>query len=228
MMDTESIKVGNFKVDVIRDDQYISNTLKLGYEWDGWMRYDIPHIYMPGTDIIDVGANIGWNSLMFSDYGPVHSFEPLFHEIVSKNISQNNLQNIVKVYPFGLSSENTEREIFIPEKIENMCNYGGTSLHPHVHQKSGTMVKLVKLDDIYKGRVSLIKIDVEGHELDVIKGSLDVISKNLPSLYIEIFDFSDECEIVKILKSFGYNVILNRPEHNYLFISPLAQNVQET
>ena len=67
---------GKYNLNTISNDQYIGNTLKQGYEWDGWMRYDIEKYYKPGTDIIDVGANIGYNSLMFSDYGPVIAFEP--------------------------------------------------------------------------------------------------------------------------------------------------------
>ena len=78
--DTDEVPVGKFTVSVIRDDQYIGGCLRRGIEWDGWMRHDLPHLAQPGMDILDIGGNIGWNALMFSDYGPVHCFEPLYHD----------------------------------------------------------------------------------------------------------------------------------------------------
>ena len=98
---TEEVKVGKFTVSVIDNDQYIAGCLRRGQEWDGWMRHDLPFLYEPGTDILDIGGNIGWNALMFSDYGPVHTFEPLFHEVITKNISQNLLQNSVTIHPLA-------------------------------------------------------------------------------------------------------------------------------
>ena len=70
---------GIYDVHVISNDEYIGPTIARGREWDGWMRGDIRRCHKPDTEIIDVGANIGYNTLMFSDYGPVVSFEPVFH-----------------------------------------------------------------------------------------------------------------------------------------------------
>jgi FkbM family methyltransferase len=226
MFETDEVKVGKFTVSVIKDDLYIGGCLRRGQEWDGWMRQDLPHIYKKGTDILDIGANIGWNSLMFSDYGPVHSFEPIFHEVVSKNISQNVLKNLVILHPYGLSSEKTKTDMFLPNIEYGKCNYGGSTLHPHNHQSNAISVDLKKLDDVYTGIPSVIKIDVEGHELDVLKGGMNVIERHKPSIYIEIFDFENS-EITKLLHELGYSKIYQRPEHNYLFISPLLLDARE-
>ena len=48
------------------------------------MRETVKNLYKPGTDLLDIGGNIGYNALMFSDYGPVHSYEPVFHSIIEK------------------------------------------------------------------------------------------------------------------------------------------------
>ena len=50
---------GKYKVSVIADDEYIGPLIARGYEWDGWMRADISKHYKVGTDILDIGANIG-------------------------------------------------------------------------------------------------------------------------------------------------------------------------
>ena len=73
---------GIYDVYVISDDEYIGPLIARGHEWDRFMRRDVRMLHKPGTDIIDIGANIGYNTLLFSDYGHVISFEPLYHELV--------------------------------------------------------------------------------------------------------------------------------------------------
>lgn len=220
---TDEVVVGKYTVSVIRDDQYIGGCLRRGYEWDGWMRQDLPHLVKPGMDILDIGGNIGWNALMFSDYCPVHCFEPLYHSVVTRNVNQNTLSNPVNVYPYGLSSKETQHTIFIPRRDKTgVVNYGGASLVPddvwYDQAAGGHVVELKKLDDVYTGRPCLIKLDVERHELDVIKGAIHTISKWKPAMYIEILE-TDKDEITPLMKTLGY-IRYERPEHNYLFICP--------
>ena len=73
---------------------------------------------------------------------------------------------------------------------------------------------------MYTGAPCLIKVDVEGHEFEVLKGAEQTIRKYLPHMYIEIFDF-ETGPVAGFMKSLGYTTVYPRPEHNYLFISPL-------
>jgi FkbM family methyltransferase len=230
---TDEVRVGKYTVSVIKDDNFIGGCLRCGYEWDGWMRQDLPHIYKSGTDILDIGGNIGWNALMFSDYGPVHTFDPYFHPVIRKNVVQNNLANPVTVHEYGLGAEDVDLEIFITKKEPNgLRNYGAASLHPipdekqdpnHAgYEKEGATVHIKKLDDVYTGKPSVIKLDVERHEMEVIKGAWKTITTHRPAMYIEILDPSND-DIVKLLEPLGYRM-LERPEHNYLFICPDSHN----
>src|SRR6056300_493445 len=117
-LEVELVGVNNgiYNVYVIKDDEYIGPCIARGYEWDGWMRMDIQACYKEGTDIIDIGANIGYNTLMFSDYGPVHTFEPVYYEIVNLNIKSNNLKNNVFLSAQELSNVNIETTMYIPQK----------------------------------------------------------------------------------------------------------------
>jgi FkbM family methyltransferase len=216
---TYTIKVKKYNVDIISDDSYIRCTLINNIEWDNWMRIDLPHLYKPGTDIIDIGGNIGYNTLMFSDYGPVHTFEPLFHSVINKNISQNVLNNPVKVYPIGLSNVSTDTLIYKPDPHESgLTNYGGCSMtYQNGYLPDGYPVKIDRLDDVYQGVPSIIKLDVELYEFQVLLGAVNTISKYKPAMYIEIFDFENS-PIIPFLKDIGYNTILPRPESNYLFL----------
>src|SRR5210317_2430165 len=130
----ERFNNGKYNLNTISNDQYIGNTLKQGYEWDGWMRYDVEKYYKPCTDIIDIGANIGYNTLMFSDYGPVHTFEPVYYQIVDMNVKSNTLKSNVFIYAHALSDTEYDTKMYIPERgcqYENKINYGGTSLNKH-------------------------------------------------------------------------------------------------
>jgi len=230
MFKTIRLKCNKFTISAIKDDLHLTPWLHLGDEWDEWMRKDLKLFYKKGTDIIDVGAHIGTNSLMFSDYGPVHAYEPVFNTILTKNVEQNTLLNPVKVYAHGLSNEKKEMDIFIPKRgINNRINYVGASIHgcPGCSDKFHRQVALDKLDDVYSGKPSVIKIDVGGHEMFVLQGAMNILKKHKPTLIIEIHNYSEDIEVVKFLKSLGYNTPEARPVGNYLFISPNLQGELE-
>jgi|TARA_B110000259_G_C13852291_1_gene337327 FkbM family methyltransferase len=215
---------GKYNVSVIVDDEYIGPTITRGYEWDEWMRHDIKKHYKKDTDILDIGANIGYNSLIFSESGPVVSFEPMFHEILIKNVKQNQLRHPINVYRCALSNEKKSMEMFIPNRgcqSTTQINYGGTSFHMEEDMKGpGIIVPCERLDDIYKGTPSIIKIDVEGHELQVLEGAKETIRKYMPMILVEIHDFTTDNGIHVFLKEMGYmDIPETRPEAMFLYTS---------
>jgi FkbM family methyltransferase len=180
------------------------------------MRADLPNLYRSGTDIVDVGGNIGCNALMYSDYGPVHTFEPIFHEVLSENVNRNTLQNPVTVHPYGLSNTAGTQSMFMTQAdSDGMVNYGSGTVHGAVGLNAVGTFEFKRLDDVYNGTPSVMKIDVEGHEYQVILGGLETIKRSLPAMYIEIFDF-ETSPIIPLLADLGYTSV-PRPEHNYLF-----------
>jgi FkbM family methyltransferase len=216
---------GKYNVATIENDQYIGHTIRCGYEWDGWMRHDIVEHYKENTDIIDAGANIGYNTLMFSDYGPVHSFEPVYHKIIEYNIKINKLNNPVRVYDIALSNKVGETLLYIPKNATDnptLINYGGTSMNPHDghNMEKPLLCRCDMLDNVYSGVPSIIKMDIEGEELNMLRGAVETIKKHKPVLIIEIHNFSENHEVVQLLKTIGYtNVPISRPEHMYIFTS---------
>ena len=223
-MDLKLVHINNKKYElfVISNDRYITPTLANGYEWDGWMRTDVEKHYKAGTDILDIGANIGYNTLLFSDYGPVHSFEPVYHQIVNKNCQSNSLNHKVSVYPCALSDKQELKEIFLPprERVSNTyTNYGGTSFHHEGDMKGRSLfVDCTRLDDVYTGTPSIIKIDVEGHELKVLEGARETLEKHKPSILVELLPHVEDSKHVRtLLKEMGYNDPIERPEAVFLF-----------
>jgi len=150
---------------------------------------------------IDIGANIGNHSLYFSRlFKKVISFEP--NPRVYKLLQLNaELVSNVECHEVALSDKNGVASISF-----NSTNMGGGSLSGG--GLGSIEVVTSRLDDFeIEGHVSVIKIDVEGHELNVLRGASKTIQKNLPMILFEqhIEDFVDgKSPVIELLKSYGY------------------------
>ncbi len=141
----------------------------------------------PGSTFLDIGANIGLMSSIASKIvgteGKVLAVEanPKTIEILQHNLALNKAEN-VSILPFALGSEKGSALLF-----ENWnVNRGGASLLSQ-DQEVGIEVPMDKLDDIFENdKIDLIKIDVEGFELEVLKGGIELLKKQLPILIIEV------------------------------------------
>jgi FkbM family methyltransferase len=155
--------------------------------------------------IIDIGANIGRYSIHFSEIenSKVICFEPQKDNFkaLEGNISLNKRKNI-SPYNQGIFDKNTKLDLNICEE-----NCGANSL---VIERGGKKEKITvsKLDDFLKekgfGKVDLIKIDVEGAEINVLKGAKETIKKYHPIIFLEILE--DKQEIFDFLLSNGYKI----------------------
>lgn len=144
--------------------------------------------------IFDIGANIGTFSTWFATTFPegrIYSFEPQpqVFNMLCGNMAINNYSN-VRAFPYGLSD--IEGKITINEPDYMISNDFGTfSL---IDKKLPTTenlftVELKTLDwfvDFYHiGMIDLLKIDVEGMDLQVLHGGVNTLKKNRPVIFIE-------------------------------------------
>jgi len=147
-----------------------------------------------GLTFFDVGANIGYYSLMFSAKGfRCHSFEPVkntFLKLLS-NVELNSFSNTT-LNNFGISSTCCSREINISP---DAC--GNNSLENKFQTKQTEQITLQTLDNYCLekniGLIDLLKIDVEGHENEVLLGASNLLySFKIKEIFIEINDSFDE------------------------------------
>jgi len=149
----------------------------------------------PNGVVFDVGANIGQYSLLASKLmgqtGKIYAFEPSL-DIQSKlkrNIALNNFRNI-EVVPCAVAASSGVMKFYSANEV---ANQGVGSLMPvqeyrsNIRSNEGVDVDVVSLDDFCEtrniGRVDVLKIDVEGFDLEVLKGAKKLM-KNNPDLVI--------------------------------------------
>lgn len=157
-----------------------------------WRNIIIAHSYIKKYkgDIIEVGANVGTETISFCDLASpkwkVHAFEPLPGNISSLNELAQNMGNLT-VYPKAISNETAIMHFQIPPKHES-----GIGKIVNIDDKEASnnifKVETVPLDsylDIFED-VCLISIDTEGHEPYVLEGAKKVINKFRPAIIIEV------------------------------------------
>ena len=214
-------KTDKYTVYVIDDDEFVGAQIRTtGKLWEEWISDEVKKYYKEGTDILDIGANIGTHTLLFSEIGPVHSFEPLYHVIVTQNVKSNSLKNPVKVYPYALSDEPQVRNMYLPRRVPHgLKNYGGSSMHLNetaAHSSTPVPVECKTLDEVYNGVPSVIKMDVENHEPYVLRGAINTIKTHKPAIITEISNY-ETSEVPKILQSFGYTKCTTPDNSNYIY-----------
>lgn len=149
------------------------------------------NIKTEGTNIIDVGANMGLHTMEFADFvgdnGNVYSFEPqriVFYQLCG-NIILNGYHN---VYPENIALSNEEGILLMenPNYFSNETINIGNS-HLNAYTGNGNNPVLVKKLDSYNiDNISIIKIDVQGYEPNVLDGSTETINRNKPFIFIEV------------------------------------------
>lgn len=199
------------------NDNCIGTEISRGKYWEPWMFDYIKKYYIPGTNMLDIGANIGTTSLMMEEVltegNKIHAFEPVYNNITFTNIIKNNKADRIFLYPIGLGRENKEItvKLFAPEKRDN---YGGMNLMNNLIQDAteccSKKILIKKLDDFHFENVSLIKMDVEDMEMDVLLGGLETIIKNKPTIFLEIrsqmYNSIVKSEIFTKLVEVGYKL----------------------
>jgi FkbM family methyltransferase len=171
--------------------------------------------------VFDIGANIGtfttWMSRAFPQ-GKIYSFEPQreVFKMLCGNASINNLYN---VYPYniGLGKDNTKIEFEEPNYFRKN-DFGTFSLVEDIITEKTNNKVVVDIHTIdwflehYNiPKVHLLKIDVEGMDLDVLIGGSNTIKKHLPIIFVEHCD--NRKTIIDDIKQF-----LNQYEYDYTVV----------
>lgn len=165
------------------NDHIFKHYLK-GYFYEDKLLEKIQSLNLVGT-YVDVGSNIGNHSIYFLNFTnclSVVSIEghPKTFGLLKKNIENNKTHKPYILFDH-LIGDNNNDEVFID--YTDMNNIGTASI---VDCNKGFKKKLHTLDSLQVKDVSLIKIDVEGYEYNVLKGAINTIIEYKPVIFIEL------------------------------------------
>ena len=198
-------------------DMYIGRSLDLYGEFSYYEAQIFDQLINQGFVVLDVGANIGAFTVLFSKLasqtGRIFAFEPqrITYQMLCANVALNALLN---VETFNHCVGNKKNLIDVTELEQyKITNFGGLSMGADANKLS-RKVRTILIDELELKQCNFIKIDVEGMEKEALLGAKKTIQKHHPIMYIENDRVEKSVELIKTIKEFGYVIY----EHNpYLF-----------
>jgi len=190
------IRYGRERFTMTLDDPIIEKEMGKGF-YEPWL-LDAIKQYCSGGVWIDGGANFGNHTVFFDRMcynTQIIAFEPDKDnfELLKHNIQDNKCKKTI-AYQAGLGRTKSKANI-----IKGKRN----SQHVLETSKNGT-VDIVSIDGMELENVRVIKLDVEGFEMEALHGAVKTIERDKPDLFIEIW--TDLQPFKDLLEPFGYEL----------------------
>lgn len=198
-----------------RHDQYIGRSLIQSGSWCDHELELLSELLRNGDVVVEAGANYGAHTLglarMVGPSGQVHAFEPqrLIFQALTGTIS---LNSITHVCTYNMAVGSHPDQISVPRlSFDASNNFGAVSLLSTPAEESSDqvdyeLVKLTTIDALRLEKCRLIKADVEGMELDVLRGAKRTIQRLQPILYLENHDDERRKPLIQHCLSLGYQL----------------------
>ena len=210
--------VGNFEFHIhIRPDQYISGNLLRDKIWEPFETKIFCRLCQHGDVVADLGANIGWYSVIASRLvgptGRVFSFEPDSTNLVllTKNVLGSGHAEQIEIRDVALAERESSSRLFLSD-----YNLGDHRLFDDGTPRDSVVVKVSTLDAQFANsprRPTLLKSDTQGSEARILRGASELFADGWrPILIMEFWPYGlinsgdDPLELFEKLESFGYEL----------------------
>jgi len=184
----------------------------------------------PDTIILDLGANFGQMSILWSQSKPnvkVYAFEAsnYIFNILKKNIHINSAN--VEAINALVGNESNKEQLIEESLLKEYSTYGTHKINKtqDTNKKKINKIKAIKIDDInFEKRISAMKIDIQGYDLDALKGSKKTILKHKMPI---IFEYEEKFEkefnytfkdFENFINEINYKIETKIDEINYLIV----------
>lgn len=199
---TVSDELGEYQLVVAGADDHIAKVMhQSGRPYEHRLLALARDLLRPGDAVVDVGANIGNHSVSFARHGArVVAVEanPDAAALLTENVKLNQLGDAVTVEQVGLADEPGQGTVHV--RIPG--NLGSAA----VERGGGGSIQLVRLDDLDVPRpVRLLKIDVEGAELGVLRGGMKLLADDRPLVIVELQTAEARRAAAQLLGPLGYH-----------------------
>ncbi len=181
------------------------------------------------TAVLDVGANFGQMSILFSnlvgEHGKVYSFDAddFVFSVLKKNIDANNRQQ--RIVPiFGAVHDVPDQTVYFPvQDFVRFETYGSYGID--YNATSGRKVPTITIDSLQIAQpISFMKVDVQGGDLQAMKGARKTIERyRMPIIFEYEYQFEDDYnlsfqEYVDFVGEIGYKFAKVINGHDYLIV----------
>jgi FkbM family methyltransferase len=205
-MQTETRDCRHGRMIYLPNDVFIGRALQTYGEWAEGEVAIFRQLLKPGHFAVDAGANIGVLTLgmatLVGPQGRVHAFEPqvVLHDLLCRNVALNGHANVV-AHRMAAGAAAGTRHV-PPLDYDRPGNFGGVQLGG----EEGDAVPVATVDGLELPRLDLIKADVEGMELDVIKGARESIARFQPAIYVENDRREKSQALIAAILDLGYRL----------------------
>lgn len=195
-MQNYTIDVNGSKMIIDFDDEGLSQQLYLHRIRERYSTEYMKKIVKEDDIIIDIGANVGYYALLESRLahkGHVYAIEPVLNNIwcLRRNIKLNDYKNI-STHSFAMGDKIGRKKIYVYEKA-NLCSFTKNIQHKSMGHKVVRIATVDAFVDFISEHPTLIRMDVEGYEYQIIKGMTNILRENKPLiLFIELHPFMVE------------------------------------
>jgi len=195
-----------------RHDRYVGASLQKYGEFSPGESVVFQRLLQPGMTVVEVGANIGAHTVELSQLvgpaGAVHAFEPqrIAFQTLCANLALNGCAN---VFAHQAAIGAAPGEILVPFLPPHQpANFGGLSL---LGATEGERVPLRTLDTLGLAACHLLKLDLEGMEIEALQGGAALVRQFRPILYVENDRRERAAALIALLLSWNYRLYLHRP-----------------
>lgn len=184
------------------NDMYIGRSLEVYGEWAEFETAVFRQVIRPDDIVVDVGANLGAHAVFFAKAvgkkGRVYAFEPqrVVFQLLCANVALNGLLN---VHCFHAAATSEPQAVIVPPiDYEVPNNFGHLQLGGRDFKGEGEPVVGTPLDAFKLPACRLLKVDVEGRELEVLQGATQLL-KLRPLVFVENNNKHRSPELIRFL-----------------------------
>lgn len=203
-------KLMMFKNDLITD---VIGTDKI---WEELIVKKMSDYYIEGTDVLDVGCHSGLSVLGMNHFktitGKVHCIEA---QSAQCEIIKHNLDNKIDYHLYNTAVSDTPSIVCFDTVRQNT---GGTGVDGNHHKTCVGALPIDIMLPYFKNRISVMKIDVEGHEDRVLKGGAKFLATHKPVLEIEIHETNYDKVHEILTTELQYRLHEKVSVHDYIYL----------
>ena len=196
-------------------DEYIGTSLIKYGEYSEFELDLIRQVLPANGSVIEVGANIGAHTVpmakLLKDLSRLYAIEP--QPVIFQNLCANlALNGITNAYTYNAVCGSCSGNIWFPDiDYSQKSNFGGVSPDNLPVSDAGRSVEVMTIDSLKITDLRFLKIDVEGWELEVLKGAVTTITKCTPIIYLENDRAEKSAALIKHIAEMGYRMWWHRP-----------------